>query len=447
MKKVALGLLLLSAVLLSAVQPGLPASDVNFIKQFTLPAWSRINYELSISGNAYNWARSIKDYENNDSNFRRNERYGLNLNPIVTKRNESEKGITEYKGGFYSSFRYSSSRNTEDSPNKDIQRDVYLNPEISLNHKAYHSSKHYYNLETTIKYKYNHRYINEDSENNERLAEITTSAGYGIGKVRDVTPVIMALRFNKRYNSLGKGQLSDNEIGEIAKVIAKRDVYYSTYDKGNKYFWDAMYKAANGKMEGLSGYEAFMVMEGLGDLRGNRFQGSDFSLNAQYILTDENNSSDNSFMSKYEARYGVIAPIAIGRLYSNISIDYQIGFEGLVSYHIPISEEELYKHKLELRLNHNELYCITDRILYTGNLDFVIYDTEYAKDYTENTLATSLRNDLTFYIEDNVYLNLDADVSWVKTETKKVDSNYDEDNETLNWDFGVSLNYRFKAMN
>ncbi len=62
MKKVVLSLLLLSAVLLSAVNPGLPESDLNIVKQFRLPAWGYEGYGLKISGIGYNKSYDVGRY-------------------------------------------------------------------------------------------------------------------------------------------------------------------------------------------------------------------------------------------------------------------------------------------------------------------------------------------------------------------------------------------------
>lgn len=449
MKKVALSLLLLSAVLLNAVQPGLPASDVKFVNEFRLPAWKSMYFDLTLYGSARNSGISNKDYEQEQSEFIRQENFYLNLSPKLKFRSESENNITEIKGELYSRFSYNSSKDKDDHPQMDIDRMIVLKPELTFSNKGYSSNGDFINLGGSINYDYGYFYMNEENEDIERYAVINAILGYGNGKVRDVTPIIKALRFNKRYSSLGKGQFNDNEIGEIAKVISMVPVYYETYDRASKYFWEEMYKAANGKMEGLSGYQTFMVMNGLGDLSGERLEGNDISANARYIWMDENDNTSGHFQNgNSEYRYGVFAPYLLGRYYSNRSIDYQIGFEAEASYQIPTSDKELFEQNILVRLNHNELYCITDRILYIGNATFLYQDRKFEKKDIVQKYEASFKNNFTYYLEDNFSLKLDADVIWDKTERVEENSYTvtDISTEQLTWVFGVSLNYRFRTM-
>lgn len=447
MKKVALGLLLLSAVILSAVQPGLPASDAKFIKEFRLPAWNSMYFDLDLSGGARNSTESEKDYEEGQSDFERYAGFNFRLNPKINYQCESEKNIRNIKFDLDSYIYYNSTKDKDDHPQLDISRRVALTPEVSFSNKSYGSNGDFINLGGSISYDYDYFYGNDDNEDIDRNATINAILGYGNGKVRNVTPVIKALRFSKRYSSLGKGQFNENEIGEIAKVVSKLPVYYDTYDEGSKYFWDAMYKAANGKMEGLSGYETFMVMHGLNDLSGIRLEGSELSANARYIWMDENdNNSGNYQNGNIESRYGIFAPYLLARYYSNRSIDYQIGFEAEGSYQIPTSEKELFEQNILVRLNHNELYCITDRFLYVGNANFLYQDIKYDKNDAEQRYEASFRNDFTYYLEDNISLNLGADLVWDKSDFIEKIEDIDRSEENLDWIFSFSLNYRFRTM-
>jgi len=447
MKKTVLSLLLLSAVLLSAVQPGLASSDVKFIKEFRLPAWKTMYFNLNLYGGASNKAISNKDYEEGQSSFNRTSGLSLNFMPEIEYMSESENKITDLTCGLDSRIHYNSSKNKEYSPQMDIARYVKLKPVVTFSNKYYQTKGDFIKIGGSLSYDYDYSYRDKNSEVIDRNANIEAIVGYGNGKVRNVTPVIRALRFNKRFRSLGKGQFTDREIGEIAKLVSKRSVYYNTFDEGSKYFWDEMYKAANGKMEGLSGYETFMVMNGLNDLSGNRLEGSELSANARYIWLDQNyNGPGYSQNENKEERYGIFAPYLLGRYYSNLSIDYQVGFEAEGSYQIPTSEKELFEQYYFVRLNHNELYCITDRFLYLGNVSFLYRDLKTDKDDTEVRYEASFRNDFTYYLEDNISLNLGADLVWNKSEFVDKDSEIDRSSENLLWSLSFSLNYRFRTM-
>jgi len=62
--------------------------------------------------------------------------------------------------------------------------------------------------------------------------------GIGVGRIRDVTPIFMALRMNERLKALGWEEgLPADRVQRIAQTIAKRNGYISVHDRSDKYFW------------------------------------------------------------------------------------------------------------------------------------------------------------------------------------------------------------------
>ena len=60
---------------------------------------------------------------------------------------------------------------------------------------------------------------------------------YGIGRIRNVTPVIRSLRFRERFAALGiRPDLSDLQVQDIAGHFSQYSGYNRIYDRQDKYF-------------------------------------------------------------------------------------------------------------------------------------------------------------------------------------------------------------------
>jgi len=446
MKKVVLSLMLLSAVLLSAVQPGLPSSDISFIKQFRLSAWKYEGYGFNIGGKGTN------KYYNSDE-FRRSENYWINFSPNADFRIESEREISEVNFDLNGNFTYN--RSGDGNPTQ-INRWIELFPKLTMNRKNYNSNTNYINLESQVNYDYSHGnyayyggWSNFKDETTTRLFQISNMVGFGLGKVRDVTPVVRALRVKQRFNSLGKGNLTDKQIGDLAKVMAKEPAYNYVYDRSRKKLWDNAFTAMGSGVDQLSVYETYMLAEAMNEDVGRRFEGSDINFNLQYTWNDVN--MDGKY-SDYVVAYG--GPVIQARTYTNVSVGHQVGLELKGAYYIPTSDIEMFDSILKASINHNQLATITDRILYNFDVTFTVESEKYG--YYENSgVVLECLNKLSFYIENNLSLSLNADYRFQKFEHSTYsydDYNYSADfysakfSEYGWWDFGINMNYRFRTM-
>ena len=452
MKKVVLSLVLLSAVLLSAVQPGLPASDISFIKQFRLPAWKYDGYGFSISGMGYN-----KCYD--AGRYNRKESYDLTLNPNYQSRNESEGLISEYKIDLNGNFNYYRKSRTD---YKNISRTITVNPILEFSRKYYQSSQGYVNLAATVNYGYNYKhgdnsYYYENFES-DTVRHFTTNflAGFGTGKVRDVTPVIRALRFRKRYNSLGKADISESEVKELAKVMSKYPGYKYVHERSGKNFWDAAFYSLGSKMDGLSGYQTFMITDALKEEVGTRLEGSEVNFNLQYTRYEANH--DGIFADYVTA---IAGPILNSRMYTNLSIKHQVGVELMAGFFFPTSDIKPFDNSFLGSFRLTQLYSLVDRILYNFDARFTIQNENYG--YSSNGgVVLEVFNNFSYYLEDNLYLSLNVDYLFQKFEHAIIgDIYYYEDYEFYSsdygfydniyeefgqWNFGIDLNYRFRTM-
>ena len=447
MKEVIVGLFLVSFILLGAVNPGLPKDDLKFIKQFRLPAWKYSGFGLTLNGNGENTGFTI------DNSYRRFENYGLILSPNVQGRRESETEILEYNGDlnmYYNYLRHYHYYYWD--MGKRIERTVNINPFFKATLKKYQYGNSYFNMETDLNYNYMHIYEDKYNENNDRSMSVSLTIGFGNGKVREVTPVIRALRFKQRYNSLGKDKLSQQEVADLAKIMAKYSGYNYTYDRSEKYFWNEAFSVLGDKITGLNGYETFMITDAMKEVVGTRLQGSEFNVNIKYIWMDYNGDYD---FEDYTTAY--IGLVMNARTYENLSVSHQAGFEIYIGYFIPTSDVEPFENMFNCWLNHNQLFTITDRLLYQVDFNFYGDIFTYSKISENKGIRLEALNNFSYYLENNLSLNLNADVHFQKYDHQISDNSsgyyyyppnyyYGTYREYLWWDFGISLNYYFRKM-
>ncbi len=265
------------------------------------------------------------------------------------------------------------------------------------------------------------------------------SAGVGFGRVRNVTPVIRALRFNERLNALNAGALNDGQIQNMAGVFAKRTGYNRVFDRPNRLFWDEISNVAPGTLGNLSFYEAYYLSETLLESTGQRFEGWDaagvlFVDHRRYSEEREQNGTTTLDIDGSESRYGVDLG---GRFFHNLSLEQMISLRanlgiGMISYSDVDDSENLFQLGLEL----GHLYNITDRILLqsaiSNNYERISIDDDSVTDRVFRINST-----LTYFIENNV--SVSANVSY---RNEKIDFG-NGDMSRSNFGINVSLRYYF----
>jgi len=112
------------------------------------------------------------------------------------------------------------------------------------------------------------------------------SFGIGWGKMRNVTPVVSALRFQDRLKQLNllNSDLSEKTIEDLAQQFYREGYYASVHVRPDKYFWDDVEKtlsADNVSLSGLNQYADSYIREVPGELRFARNEGMVTGVNLQ----------------------------------------------------------------------------------------------------------------------------------------------------------------------
>ena len=270
-------------------------------------------------------------------------------------------------------------------------------------------------------------------------SRIQLSLGSGIGRVRDVTPVIQALRFNERMDRLGIGDLSDQQLQQMAAIFSQRTGFSRVYDRPGRHFWDEISGVAPDQLHNLSFYDAYYLSETLIESTGRRYTGWDgmgmvFIDHQRYSEKREQNETTIRDDDESETRLGFRFS---GRVFHNMSLEHMLSARanvglGMASYSDRDDNERLFQGGFEL----GHLYNVTDRLLVQNIFANSIENVGSGDDRIDFRIFR-FNSSATYYIEDHVALT--ANLSYV-TERREIGNNAHTRN-----DFGlrVSLRYYF----
>jgi hypothetical protein len=262
-----------------------------------------------------------------------------------------------------------------------------LSAEGSGTHRLLHSEERGYNRDEEVKDRTHNKY------------NAALRIGFGFGRVRDVTPVVRALRLGERLAALGRvARLSDGEVQGVAEHFARRSGYSRVYDRSNKYFWDDLAGIVAG-IDSLSAFEAHYLSEVFAEKAGDRLEG--WNAAAGLGLTSSDYYVPN--------RNAVLSGFVLSSWYKNHTLDHQtgLGAKGEIGRHIDGNADLGQEGFVRLYANH--LWVIVDRLVWEPEVSGTVYftkveETQDREAWWKTSQYYSLTSALTFYIEDRVAL-------------------------------------------
>jgi hypothetical protein len=393
------------SVLLGA--PTEPPSSVGFsdpgntipIKEFRLPSWG---YEtISLGFNLDGRGSDLKtDYH------RTHGRADLDLflEPAFERYRESDDAITLLEMRLIGAWAFSTRRDELPNDWKESEtRTVTGRFDINASWKQYIASVPFLSAfakgtgRHTVR-DYEYRWKNRDTDSFDRTSNeyaVEAGIGLGFGRLREVTPVIRALRLSERWTALDKGPaLQDKQIRDVASLIAGRSGYSKVYQRSGKYFWDDVI-ATIGSGDDLSAFELYYLSDIFYESVGTRLEGWDATIN----LTVE--AREDYLYSEYTW----LGASAHGRWYKNHNLNNQTGFELLTAIMNPIDESSEEGAEIGLEFIAKHLWFIADRLSWepmiriSGNFEAV--EGSGDRDEWWRTLQFyRIQSDLTYFIED-----------------------------------------------
>lgn len=190
--------------------------------------------------------------------------------------------------------------------------------------------------------------------------------GVGYGRLRNVTPMIRALRLDERLQTLDPGlSLNSTDLIAASEQFARQRGYSEIYDRPEKYFWEEMDGQISTNLSAMNAFDLLYLTDTSVELTGQRQEGWSAGLfaglNYQVQLNrteDRLNDTENSDV--HSTTY--VEPRAELQWSRNLSLEHQVSFRSEYQYSQPITGSSRSSHQ-NLNLSASWLYSITDRLL------------------------------------------------------------------------------------
>ena len=421
--------LLVSVIIISinksnAQTYGLDNTDPSVFTKFRVPdtdlrsLWFNTNLNFNSnrtdnSGSLYSYLQALTFSEYSNLTY--------SLNPQYILLHESESNYLNFKVNLNGNLAYSfqSSKyyyNSYTSTSKQNQYAVNLSSNFTYDNYI-DNGKTFYSAGAVINISMNDSKTNNSGDAAERYYDGTKNQDYvfsfgaGFGKIRNVTPVVSAIRFQERLKQLNmlKENLSDGTIEDLASRFYKQTYYGQVYDRSGKYFWQSVEKAlaADGvSLNGLNMYAASYLMETVNEVRFLRQEGFMTGVNLNFDYT-------NNYYSSGGANY-ILAEQFF--LLANVYINYstQLDLNSQFNFNISLNggpnllAAPVNKQKYELSAGAGYSYEITDKLVTSVSdaIDILFFNSGIQSKHLTNTLNFAIH----YFIEDHMSLN--ANYSW-----------------------------------
>ncbi len=239
------------------------------------------------------------------------------------------------------------------------------------------------------------------------------SVGLGWGKMRNVTAVVSAIRFQERMKQLNllNSNFSEKTIEDLAQQFYRQGYYSMVHVRPEKYFWQGVEKtlAADGvSLAGLNQYADSYLREVPNELRFSRNEGivGGFGLRFDY---------SNHYYSAYvNPPNGSISEefLTLGNAYVDFShqldLNSQLNFDLSVNGGPNLTKHSGVRQQYEMAADVGYHYELTDRVVTSAGESF---DLMFQNSGTHGrNLSNTASLGLDYFVEDNV--SLGASYSW-----------------------------------
>ena len=194
--------------------------NIQDILDYRLPTWGYFTLYLNFNANGSSSTDKSESMESENSYYR------FNFNPYFNKFQESESNITSLSFSLNPNYQFenreSISKTEYSNDNINERKEIYLGYNINASWKHYLGANQFFITDGSFKGSY-YDYRNK-KENNTiktdnkyifRNYSNLVKLGFGIGRIRNVTPVIRAPRFKEKLGTLGKNL---NRVSPLAMI-------------------------------------------------------------------------------------------------------------------------------------------------------------------------------------------------------------------------------------
>ncbi|HHP7238550.1 hypothetical protein [Longibacter sp.] len=433
-------------------------SDVTDITRYRLPTWSYTNLWLNVSSSGSRSTRST-DLQDPLQIDREQTRSSLatSFRPEAETFYESEQRTFELR--VTPVFDYDRRTQDEEAGNASREEDVrtvtsaigvdlewneYVQENFFLAARTSNQAA-YLNRSTTI----NEPLSPEDDVQNLGVVYASRARlGVGFGRVRDVTPVVRALRVRERLRALGREEvMGADAVQAAAQAFARRPGYTAIYDRPDKYFWNDLFSGIGNTADGLAPGEVFFVAEALQEPVARRLEGGEVRVGLTLDYENElDRTEDNGILSQrsrtIDSAYGVFAS---GEYFTNLGLRQQIGFVLDGQYLRPTEDDRIADSRSRITLDATWLYDVADRFQLDTQVNARYNRISRVEPFEaqEWTLGANVQTDARVFIENRLLLT--AGVGYAYDYEDQEDFG-DQTSHGMFFDVGVRY-YLFRSLN
>jgi hypothetical protein len=446
-------LFFVSSGIVNAQNYGLGNTDPSVFTKFRIPdtdlsnIWFNTNLYLNTDKADYFYMEP--DVPGNSSRYNSTFRYSLTPNYYLLR--ESEDNYLSLKASLSGQFakQYSEVQPTNNSPKTSNNSKNYLTVlNLNFTENSYlNQCDLFYSLGSNIrvtmadeKYDYNNGSLISYNYNGNKQQNYSFSIGMGIGKQRNVTPVVSAIRFQERLKQLNmlNSDLSEKTIENLAQQFYKQTYYSTIHERPDKYFWQDIEKTLSEDgvtLKDLNMYADAYLRESVNEVRFLRSEAlmTGVNLRFQYqnyysASTGYGHNINEQFLTLGEAYF----------IYSHqLDLNSQLNIGMKINGGPNITKHPYERQQYLLTGNAGYNYELTDRLVASlnniFNLQFINYDRQ------EKYLTNNLGLDLKYFIEDNLSLN--ATYEWDYVVNKP---NYYQNQTNNNHSINLGFTYYFE---
>lgn len=208
-----------------------------------------------------------------------------------------------------------------------------------------------------------------------KIQNYSVGLGVGVGKMRNVTAVVSAIRFQQRLKQLNllKGDLSEGVIEDLAQQFYREGYYGEVHVRPDKFFWQDVQSTLSKdgvSLAGLDQYADSYLREIPGELRFMRKEGAVMGVQLQL---------------QYGNQFQTISPgvwnltedlVTLGDVYFNYShqlnLDSQLSFDLDLSGGPNVLRDSPVKQQYAVSADAAYDFEMTDRLVFTAYDDFSV---------------------------------------------------------------------------
>ena len=273
-----------------------------------------------------------------------------------------------------------------------------------------------------------------------KLQNYIISLGAGIGKLRNVTPVVSAVRFQERLKQLNllNTNLSESTIENLAQQFYRQDYYNLVHDRPDKFFWQSIEKtlADDGiSLSGLNMYADSYLKETVNEVRFIRQEGMIAGVEAQFNYGNYYNSSaPNKIVSEEFYAMGSAYIFYSHQMDLNSQINFSISTSGGPN----VINNPVIRQQYSLQASARYSYELTDRLVTTISDSYELNFWNAANQ--QRGWQNQVNINATYFIED--YLSVNGSYNWSYLDSRYFSTpNYNTGNQH---NFNIGFAYYFE---